>query len=278
MNNIRLGHIGFLNVLPLTYSLKCDQIASNITLDDDVPSKVNRHLLDKELDVSEVSSIVYAKHQDDFLILPGLAVRTFAKVTSILLVSKKPITEITTDNIALTKKSETSHALLKIILAKGYNARPNYTIENLSVHNPVPDEFAGSLFIGDDALYIYNHKDEAKYYYYDLGAEWRRLTNTGMVYAIWIARKDWAATHKPELRKLQQELVAGFKNGMAKKPEIIRYAQESKDIATQELDTYLDIIKWDLDTEHIAGLAKFYELAHELGLIERPVNLHFADI
>ena len=91
MNTPRLGHIHFLNVLPLTYGLNTLNLKDGIQLKNGVPAVMNNDLLTGRLDASEVSSIVYARNYEDLLILPDLCVRADGPVQSILLVSRKPM-------------------------------------------------------------------------------------------------------------------------------------------------------------------------------------------
>ena len=64
MTKPRLGHINFLNVLPLTYSFQNSNTAEGINLSCGVPAIMNNDLMNGRLDVSEVSSIVYAKNHE----------------------------------------------------------------------------------------------------------------------------------------------------------------------------------------------------------------------
>ena len=169
MNKPRLGHIHFLNVLPLTYGLNNLNLKEGLELRNGVPAVMNNDLLTGRVDASEVSSIVYARNYEDLLVLPDLCVRADGEVRSILLVSKKPIEEINEDKIILTAQSATAHCLLKIIMAKAYDASPRYYTRNLTPAHPVPNDATASLLIGDDALYVYHHQQKDKYYYYDLG-------------------------------------------------------------------------------------------------------------
>ena len=55
MNTPRLGHIHFLNVLPLTYGLNTLNLKDGIQLKNGVPAVMNNDLLTGRLDASEVS-------------------------------------------------------------------------------------------------------------------------------------------------------------------------------------------------------------------------------
>lgn len=128
----RIGHIDFLNVLPLAYGYEHGGDEGAFDIRRGVPAVLNSDIAAGRLDISNVSSILYARHAEKLCVLPHVCVSSDGPVESILLVSKKPIEELEDDPIALTAKSATSHALLKIILRSGYGANPRYTVQNLS--------------------------------------------------------------------------------------------------------------------------------------------------
>lgn len=279
MNLPRLGHIHFLNVLPLTYGLNNLNLKEGIELANGVPAVMNNDLLTGRLDASEVSSIVYARNYEDLLMLPDLCVRADGPVQSILLVSRKPIEEINQDKIILTAQSATAHCLLKIIMGKAYDADPRYFIRNLTPFNPVPSDATASLFIGDDALYVYHHKDKEQFYYYDLGREWKKLTDRCMVYAVWAVRKDFARSNSEGVQMIYDRLYRSLQGGIKHKREAIKGIIEQKPFTEDQAAEYLNsIIKWNLTEEYIDNLQVFYDLAYEQHLVPRRPRIRMAEV
>ena len=233
----RVGHIDFLNVLPLAYGYAHGG-ADGLAIERGVPAVLNSDLIAGRLDVSNVSSILYARHADKLRILRGPCVSTDGAVESILLLSRKPIEEIEDDRIALTAKSATSHALLKIILRSGYGAVPTYNVQSLSVEHPIPEDATAALFIGDDALYLYHHASPSLYVY-DLGAEWKKLTGKKMVYALWVASRRFAEQDAAALTRVSRAVRESFAYGLAHKDAAIRSVLDEKPFLYHELDEYL---------------------------------------
>ena len=186
MKSPRIGHINFLNVLPLNYGYQ--HTAQDLKIIYGVPTFLNGELRAGRIDLSNISSIEYAKQSDELLILPEICVRADEDVTSIILISRKPIENLRDDKIILTSKSATAQCLLKIILHEGYDAAPNYETRTVKVENPVDDDATAALLIGDDALYVYLNRPK-NFYVYDLGREWHKLTGRQMVYALWAVQK-----------------------------------------------------------------------------------------
>ena len=276
----RIGHIDFLNVLPLAYGYAHGGSDTQDTIDirRGVPAVLNSDIAAGRLDISNVSSILYARHADKLCVLPHVCVSSDGPVESILLISKKPIEELEDDPIALTAKSATSHALLKIILRSGYGATPRYSVQNLSPEKPVPADQTAALFIGDDALYLYWHASP-QLYAYDLGAEWKKLTGKKMVYALWVATKEFATRAPRELKEAAGLIEESFAFGLAHKDAAIRSVLAENPFLYHELDEYLGgIIRWDLTDDYLDGLRTFYALAEQNGLIAKAPEITFANV
>ena len=277
MSMPRVGHINFLNVLPLTYSYK-HGYSEGLSLTYAVPSKLNNDIKNAQLDISPISSIEYARQSENLLLLPNICIRADCDVQSIVLVSKKPIEHITDDKIILTSKSATSHCLLKIILSEGYGASPTYEVENISAENPIPADSTASLLIGDDALYNYLNTPK-DLYCYDIGKEWHKLTGHSMVYAVWVVRKEFDK-NSPELVKFAyNKIISGMHDGIQNKNLAIESILQEKPFTYEALDQYLGgIIKWNLPKEATDSLMIYYQSAHRLHLIDTIPAIKFADV
>lgn len=271
----RIGHINFLNVLPFNYGY--EHTAQDLQIVYGVPTFLNVELKTGRIDISNISSIEYAAQSDNLLILPKICVRADNEVTSIVLVSRKPIENIRDDKIILTSKSATAQRLLKIIMHDSYDAAPNYETRVVKVENPVDDDATAALLIGDDALYTYLHSPK-NFFVYDLGKEWHRLTGRQMIYALWAVRKNFAVEN-PELFKLTYEkIIRAFEYGIEHKNDAIKSVLEKKPFTFDELNKYLGgAIKWDLTAEGLEALKFYYKRAAALKLIDTAPELRFTD-
>ena len=276
MDSPKVGHIDFLNVLPLNYGYR--HAAQDLQIVYGVPTFVNAELHAGRIDFSNISSIEYARHSDELLILPKLCVRADCDVTSIVLISRKPIENIRDDKIILTSKSATAQRLLKIILHESYDAAPHYETRNVAVKNPVDADATAALFIGDDALQIYLHRPK-NFYLYDLGCEWHKLTGRQMIYALWAVRKKFAVEEPELLRTTYQKISQAFAYGLNHKSDAIQSVLATKPFTFAELDKYLGgVIKWNLTADGLDALQIFYRKAAAMNLIDREPELNFADV
>lgn len=261
---MRLGHINFLNVLPLTYGYEHLGLTPTVG----VPTFINGELESGRLDVSQISSIAFAQMSDRLIMLSDVCVRADCDVQSIVLVSRKPLNDLDGEKVILTSKSATAQCLVKIILSKAYDVRPHYEVRAVAVDNPIDDDATAALLIGDDALYTYHHRP-ADYHCRDVGCEWHNLTGRSMVYAVWAARKDF-----DDVKGAQKKINGALAYGLEHKADAIRAELGKKPFTFEQLDQYLGgIIKWDLTAEHLKSLRLYYEYAFELGLIDHVPNV-----
>ena len=265
----RLGHIAFLNVLPLTYAL-AHGAAQGLDILRATPAQLNGRLEARNLDVSGVSSITYARHADDLVLLPDVCIASDGDVRSVLLVSRVPAEEIGAQRVLLSDKSASSHALLKIILRRVYDAAPQYETRALTPADPVPEGAAGALFIGDDALELYHHPPDG-IYIYDLAREWKQMTGARMVFGIWAAARTFAAAHPAELVMVHGRIAAAFEGWDAVKDAAITevLAHDGRFTRAQLTEYLGSAVVWQLDEATLAGLRLFYRYAAEDGLIAR---------
>jgi len=270
-----IGHIDFLNVLPLSFGFA--HVAKDLQIVRGVPTFLNGELKAGRIDISNISSIEYARQSDELLILPKICVRADNDVTSIVLISRKPIEKIRDDKIILTSKSATAQRLLKIILHEGYDAAPDYVTRNVFVEKPVDDDATAALFIGDDALQIYLRPKN--FYVYDIGREWKKLTGRQMVYALWAVRKNFAEKNPALLKSTYEKILRAFDFGIEHKADAINSVLPSKPFTFDELDKYLGgAIKWNLTAEGLQALKIYYRKAAALKLIDAEPELEFANV
>ena len=274
MNSPKIGHISFLNVLPLNFGYK--NTAQDLNIVYGVPTFLNNELKAGKIEISNISSIEYARQAENLLILPKICVRADSDVTSIVLVSRKPIETLKNDKIVLTSKSATAQCLLKIILHESYHLTPNYETRAVKVENPVEKDATAALFIGDDALFIYLHPPK-NFYVYDLGREWHKLTGRQMVYALWTVRKNFAETQ--DFQPIYQKILRAFQFGIENKATAIKSVLPTKNFTFDELNNYLGgVIKWNLTAEALDALKIYYQKAAALNLIDKVPDLQFAQI
>lgn len=277
MTQPRLGHINFINCLPLTFGLVNGGFGQGLEVQQDIPARLNEQIIEGFLDASPVSSIVYARNSNKLLIIPDVSISANGALESILLVAKRPIDQLQDSRIALTAKSATSHCLLKIVLHYAYKASPEYYITGRSLEAGVLDDADAVLFIGDEALYNYHNRSEG-YYYYDVGEEWKKLTGLRMVYALWVINRQFAAYNTEHVQAIYKTVTSGFKYGLKHLDDAAATLIGKVPFTTRQIVHYIGLLNYQFTPDHQNAVRTFYRLAHELDLVERVPDLEFAEV
>ncbi|KPK46041.1 MAG: hypothetical protein AMK74_01475 [Nitrospira bacterium SM23_35] len=268
----KVGHIQFLNCLPLYYGLVKSHALLDMELIKGTPTELNTMLIQNKLDVSPVSSIEYARHADSLFLFPDFTVSSDGQVKSILLLSRYPAEELSGRNIALTSTSATSHVLLKLILNLGYHIQPHYIIRQPDLKSMLSSADA-ALLIGDIALK--HHADSREYYIYDLGVEWKKLTGKSMVYAVWAVNRTFAGTKMQLCEDVYGSFRKSMDYSMHNLQEVVEYAAKWEPFDPEFLTAYFRSLHFGFEEEYQDGLMHFYSLAKSIGELAKVPSLEF---
>lgn len=263
---LRLGHIDFLNSLPVTLGLERGDVPlpAGTTWVRDVPTTLNAMLARGELDVSPISSIEYARQADDLVLLPDVSINSAGFVHSVTLFYRNDLESVRDGRIAMTPRSATSQVLLRILLERHFGMRATLATEEPDLEE-LGHSCDGALLIGDDALRaVLAYPNLGRR---DLGQEWGAFTGHPMVFALWCARRAWAEDHPEELRAISEALVAGKKWGVAHRADVVEVARKRAWLSRAYMQSYFRHLNYDLDADKLAGLRLYYEHALDLGEI-----------
>ncbi len=266
---LRIGEISYLNCTPIFTVLRDRFYDSGYDFVTGTPAELNARLRNGEIDLCPSSSIEFARNPGSYLILPDLSISSIGVVKSVLLFSPIPIERLDGASIAITGESETSVALLKILLARRYSfTNTFYTAESpLKNLNSLDDPL---LLIGDNALReSFNRKG---CYLYDLGELWYQFTGTPFVFALWLLREEVACSDKATVDILCNRLLESKRIAMQSYDDI---AAATRIIWTNRefLINYWNTISYDLSPNHIEGLKLFYRFAADASLIDSEPQL-----
>lgn len=268
----QLGHILFLNLLPLYYGLVKNNVLLEVELIKGAPRELSRALLEGKLDLAPIPAIEYCRNFRQLKLLPNLSVSSDGEVRSILLVSKVPVEELNDKQIALTNTSATSQVLLKIILHCKYGVNPFY----FECPPDLPQmlrEADAALLIGDDALRAWYQ--ESHLLKYDLGLEWQRFSQRKMVYAVWAVRNDFAERKPHLLRETHQALTKSMRYSQKHLDQIAEYASKWESFPFEFLREYFRTLRFEFSDPYQEGLSFFLQKAKELGFVREIAPLNF---
>src|SRR5438874_3049192 len=91
----RVGHIQFLNCLPLYWGLVHSGALLDVELYKDTPDRLGDALVAGDLDIGPISVVEYLRNSATLLLLPDLAVSSDGPVLSVNLVAQRTLPELT---------------------------------------------------------------------------------------------------------------------------------------------------------------------------------------
>jgi chorismate dehydratase len=262
---LKVGRIPYANLLPIYYYLdnQCGHEERSFTKG--VPSKLNRMLREGELDISPSSSIEYLKNKNKYRILPWLSVSSSGPIKSILLFSTLPIEDLGGKTISVTSDSETSAAMLKIILKEVYALKCRFQKTDLHSVKNILSSSSAVLHIGDTAMLeakkAASRIHPSPLHIYDLGEIWNRHTGLPFVYALWVVRKKVLLEKRDLINRLSDDLISAKKYASKHLSLVAREAPQKKWISEKELIDYWNIISYDFTEKHMEGLLLFEKYA-----------------
>jgi chorismate dehydratase len=273
----RVGHIQFLNCLPLYWGLMRSGALLDVELTKDSPDRLNAALVAGDLDVGPISLVEYLRHADDLLLLPDLAVGSDGPVLSVNLVSTRPLAEIT--RVALGSTSRTGVLLAQMLLTERYGVCPEF-------FRCPPDlttmllEADAAVLIGDVALRALYEAPARGLTVTDLGAAWRDWTGLPMVFAVWAARREFAAAHPGQVKDVHEAFLRSRDLCLGSLDEVARAAARWEPFDAGTLAAYFRALDFSLGERQVAGLREFGRRAAARGQAPAlgPAGPAFAEV
>ena len=262
---VRISVVDFLNARPLTWGLLHDPSPPpGVSVSRDVPSVCAAKLASGEADVGLIPSIEYQRIPG-LKVVPGLGIAASSEVRSVLLVSDVSREKI--GSVALDPASRTSAALTRILLKRVYGIEPIYREAGGGRQEAGREPEADArLIIGDPALKTRLNGHVVL----DLAAEWRAFSGHPFVFAFWAVRES-AAT--PEVGAM---LRRSYEAGRSAFAAMVREEATASGLSEPVVEDYLrHALHYELDRGDLEGLALYYRLAAEEGLIPQARPLAF---
>jgi len=271
---LRVGCIPYANLVPIFHGLRDTRAGAEAVFVEGHPSGLNLLLRSGGLDVSPNSSIEYAMRPDLYILCPEICIAARTRVMSVLLLSNMPLRELPPDPIAVTSASDTSVALLEILLGES-GGRPNPLVRTSLPPEKALREYPAFLAIGDEALRA--SVARVAPHVTDLGEWWKRETGKPFVFSLWIAaRGAWDGPRKGQLARFAAALLEAKASAQ---DSILRgeYPWGGPTWMSAKLrEDYWHCLSYDLGEEK-EGLSLFFRLAQKYGRIPSAPPLEFLE-
>jgi chorismate dehydratase len=259
---IRIGSVPYLNSKVLTFGLKPS--TSTYTFETHVPSILAQKLRNEEIDVALLSSIEYFRNPGTTLI-PNISVSSHREIWSIQLFHRVPLNEAR--RIGLDPASETTNALLQVILHEKMNLGIDLIPLQLGEDPLLRDDLDGFLKIGDPCLLF---QIPPGYQSIDLAAEWYEFTKLPFVFAAWVCRPG------VDLKGINMDLFMAKREGLRSTDAICRAESRNLGMDYYRVKNYISrIVKYDLGREELGGMSLFRKYLVRQQMIEEGQGFDF---
>lgn len=266
MRRPRVGHIQFLNCLPLYWGLMRSGALIDVELHKDTPDRLNAALVRGDLDIGPISVVEYLRHAEDLLLLPDLAVGSDGPVLSVNIVSTRPLGQLDGRRVALGATSRTGVLLAQMLLASRYRAHPDYFTCPPDLTEMLLEADAAVL-IGDAALRALYEAPRRGLTVTDLGQAWREWTGLPMVFAVWAVRREYAQAHPGLVKDVHGEFLRSRDLCLTELDEVAAAAARWEPFDAATLASYFRVLDFSLGERQIAGLREFAARAAAVGAV-----------
>ncbi|MEI5528130.1 menaquinone biosynthesis protein [Streptomyces brasiliscabiei] len=256
-NRPRVGHIQFLNCLPLYWGLARTGTLLDFELTKDTPEKLSEQLVRGDLDIGPITLVEFLRNADDLVAFPDIAVGCDGPVMSCVIVSQVPLERLDGARVALGSTSRTSVRLAQLLLAESVGVRPSY-------YTCPPDlplmmqEAEAAVLIGDAALRA-NLLDGPNLglQVHDLGAMWKAWTGLPFVFAVWAARRDYLEREPEVTRKVHEAFLASRDLSLTEVAKVAEQAARWEAFDEGVLERYFTTLDFRFGGPQLSAVAEF---------------------
>lgn len=271
----RVGHIQFLNCLPLYDGLVRSGALLDVELHKDTPDALNDQLLAGRLDIGPISLVPALNHLDELTVLPDLAVGADGAVLSVVLVSRVALADLDGRLVALGSTSRTSVALARLLLEQREGVSPRYETMPPDL-GAMLREADAAVLIGDEALratFEAGRGGLAGLVVHDLARLWWEWTGLPMVFAVWAARRDYATRHPGLVKDVQRAFHASLTESLERLDDVAARAARWEVFDPATLARYFRTLDFSLGARQLEGAAEFARRAALAGVVPPDARL-----
>lgn len=254
-SGLRVGLFPYLNVQPLVHGLRGD---AGVEIVIDVPSRIAERFADGSLDLAMVPSFEAATLGAP--VLDSICIASDGPVETVMLHHRVPLREV--KSLCVDTASRTSAALAKILIARAAGHLPETSAFSPSTKEPKDAD--AILIIGDPAFVF----ARPGYERLDLGAAWKGETSLPFVYAVMVLGPRAIGNANAA------RMSAALNRGIEAAPFIAASYNSGVDPA-RAFRYMRSVIRYGLGRREKEGLAHFYRLARECGLLTQVKELEF---
>lgn len=260
--NARIGMVNFINTAPFYEVWRQSVQRPEWQVTEAPPTVLNDMLFKGELDLGFISSHEYGAHPELYKILGGLSISATGPVGSVFLFGREDVGVLQGKKVLLSAQSQTSVALVKIILEDFYGVKPVYEQGAINLAE-ISDDFSAVLAIGDDALRL---REQGRYpVQMDLSEVWYEHTGLPFVFAVWAVREEFCRQDPLTVVEIHHELQRCISEGKDNLMQICELVAPRIPMEVSACHAYLQGMEYDLGPQKVEALEKFFEFLVKRG-------------
>ena len=268
---LTLGRIAFINVMPVYYALEQGKLAHPFHLVYASPAELNVQMQEGHLAISSCSCMEYARRWERYALARDLCIASNGPVQSVLLLSKKPLSELAGSTLLTSGQSHTSVVLTKLLFQERYQIPVNYQTGNVRAAIDSGSAPEAVLTIGDEALSLRAHPQYP--YVTDLATAWREWTGLPFVFALWIVNP---ALLDASMGDPTEYIRESHDWGLAHLEHCLPSVEAQSSLTHEELCFYYrEALKFRLGERELQGLTLFYHKCVLANLLSEEPELRF---
>lgn len=252
-----MGHIQFLNCMPLYWGLARTGTLLDLDLTKDTPEKLSEQLVRGELDIAPITLVEFLRAADDLVAFPDLAVGCDGPVMSCVIVSQKPLDQLDGARVALGSTSRTSVRLAQLLLAEKIGVQPDYYTcpPDLGV---MMQEADAAVLIGDAALRANLHDGpRLGLEVHDLGQMWKDWTGLPFVFAVWATRREYLEREPLVVQKVHEAFLASRDLSLEEVAKVAEQAARWETFDEPVLERYFTTLDFRFGPAQLGGVTEF---------------------
>ena len=260
---VRIGMVNYINTAPIYEVWKEQKLPADWQVIEGQPSQLNRMLTTDQIDMGFVSSYAYAAEPEQYRILSDLSISATGPVGSVFLFSTLQPEALDGRSVLLSRQSDTSVYLVKIILEEFFKVRPHYTVGEVYGSDEHTAGMSAVLAIGDDALRL---RAQKRYpVQLDLGETWHQATGLPFVFSVCAVRETFLARDPETARAIRRTLIECRRQGTMRMAEICDRVARRIPMDCEACSQYLRGIEHDLSPVKILALERFFQYLVDRG-------------
>lgn len=245
----KIGETHYLSTLFLTYPLHTGVVATQDELVTGGLTELSAQLVAGELDAGPISVIEYLQHRDRFERLPNLSISSWGRAGSGLMFSTQPIGHPAGHEIAIPTRTAGAVHLLRSLMTEMYGVEPRFVEHTAPIEELLAEHGAALLF--EDEAFIASQSVPAEVEVWDLGDAWWQLTNTPLIYMLWVTQAKLA---EEDRRAIAETLTQSKAASVAVRPQLVAEAARRTGLSEEVLEGFFGRFNYDFTPAHEQSL------------------------